>query len=232
MCRAFSTWQFLNRVRCTDPEAMEQARLQAIVHVDFVMELYAEQMAGGRFFLHERPSHATSWALPSVQRIARSPGVIRTDADQCQYGAEVKQGQRKGDPIKKPTGFLTNSTGVAECLSQRCTGRLGECSRPEGGRHHQCSGVHARDAAIYPRELCRAVLKGIKAQMRSDGLLKPGCFGVQVPDDDGAMLTQLYGPEQGYSGRSKDDLTGPVLRDDLVRIARAKDLDYFRSKGV
>ena len=70
--------------------------------------MYMEQIEGGRYFLHEHPSHATSWALPSVQRIASLPGVIRTDADQCQYGAEVKQGKQRGDPIKTPTGFLTN----------------------------------------------------------------------------------------------------------------------------
>ena len=35
-----------------------------------------------------------------------------------------------------------------------------------------------------------------------------------------------------YSGRYKDDITGQVLRDDLVREARSKELEYFRTKGV
>ena len=30
----------------------------------------------------------------------------------------------------------------------------------------------------------------------------------------------------------KDDLTGQPLRDDLVKIARAKELEFFCSKGV
>ena len=68
--------------------------------------------------------------------------------------------------------------------------------------------------------------------MRSDGILKSACFGVQVRDDDADVLKQLYGPSQGYSGRYKDDLTGQVLRDDLVEKARAVELQFFNSKGV
>ena len=68
--------------------------------------------------------------------------------------------------------------------------------------------------------------------MRQDGLLKAGCFGVQVADDDDSNLKPLYGPEQGYSGRFRDDLTGQLLKDSLVMAARAKELEYFHSKGV
>ena len=38
--------------------------------------------------------------------------------------------------------------------------------------------------------------------------------------------------EQGYSGAYKDDLAGQVLRDELVKKARAVELAYFNSKGV
>ena len=222
MCRAFSTWQYLNRFCCVDPAALERARIQAIVHVDFVMGLYAEQMDGNRYFLHEHPAHATSWKLESVLEILRADNVVRVEADQCQYGAEIKHGPQTGEPIKKPTAFMTNSDEIAACLSQRCTGRGGRCSRPAGGQHQACSGMHAREAAIYPRDLCRAILRGIRAQMRQDGLLKAGCFGVQVADDDDSNLKPLYGPEQGYSGRFRDDLTGQLLKDSLVMATRAK----------
>ena len=39
-------------------------------------------------------------------------------------------------------------------------------------------------------------------------------------------------PEQGYSGRFKDDMTGQVLSDDLVKDARAKELEFLTSRGV
>ncbi len=35
-----------------------------------------------------------------------------------------------------------------------------------------------------------------------------------------------------FSGKYKDDLTGQLLRDDLVREARLKELQYFQEKGV
>ena len=68
--------------------------------------------------------------------------------------------------------------------------------------------------------------------MRTDGLLKKLCFGVQVADDDLAVLRATYGPEQGYSGKYKDDLTGQVFKDALVLQARAVELENFKSKGV
>ena len=85
---------------------------------------------------------------------------------------------------------------------------------------------------MYPRGLCRAVLKGITDQLRADGLVKSGCYGIQVADDDLEVLKETYGPAQGYSGRYRDDLTGQVLKDTLVAKARAVELDYFNSKGV
>ena len=101
-----------------------------------------------------------------------------------------------------------------------------------GGQHVPCSGSIAAEMAKYPRDLCRAVLKGITAQLRADRQLKPGCFGVQAADDEEEIAQQLYGPAQGYSGRYRDDLTGQVLRDDLVKAARMKELAFFHSKGV
>ena len=69
-------------------------------------------------------------------------------------------------------------------------------------------------------------------QLKRDDLLIEGCYGVQVPTDDAEALKEMYGPAQGYSGRFRDDLTGQVLKDDLVRAARAKELAYFNEKGV
>ena len=43
---------------------------------------------------------------------------------------------------------------------------------------------------------------------------------------------QLKTPETGYPGKCKDDITGQLLRDDLVAAARVTELEYFNSKGV
>ena len=76
------------------------------------------------------------------------------------------------------------------------------------------------------------MLKGVTAQLRSDSLLKNGCFGIQVADDEEEIEQNLRGPAQGYSGKYHDDLTGQVLKDSLVQEARAKELLFFHSKGV
>ena len=132
----------------------------------------------------------------------------------------------------KPTGFMTNSPCIAQALSRRCEGRNGQCSRAKGGIHRTCSGKHARMAQKYPPELCRAVLRGVRDQMRSDNLLKDGCYRVMAPDDDAAVEAEIRGPSSGFSGRYTDDLTGQVLKDALVLEARAKELSFFHSKSV
>jgi hypothetical protein len=92
--------------------------------------------------------------------------------------------------------------------------------------------VHAKDAARYPRGLCRAILQGVTQQLRSDELLKDGCYGLQAPDDEAEIRRNVLGPTQGYSGQYRDDLTGQPLKDALVKEARAVELLYFHTKGV
>ena len=71
-----------------------------------------------------------------------------------------------------------------------------------------CSGSNAKDAAVYPRGLCRAMIKGTVEQLRLDHLLEEGCYGAQVADNNVAVAASLMGPEQGYSGKCREDLTG------------------------
>ena len=232
MCTQFCTWQKLNEAKSSDKAAVRRAREAAIVHMNFVAELYEEQVQGGRYFVHEHPLWATSWELACISKIMEHPNVTRVRGDQCQFGAEIQSGPHKGQPIKKPSGFMTNAPEIARALNAQCQGSGGRCSRPSGGVHRLCSGKHAKDAAKYPRELCKAMLKGVRNQMHSDGLLKSGCFGLQAPDDDAEVERNLRGPAQGYSGAYRDDLTGQVLNDDLVKAARAKELAFFYSRRV
>ena len=90
----------------------------------------------------------------------------------------------------------------------------------------------AKDAAKYPRALCQAVLRGLTRQMKADGRLRRRCYGLQAQVEEEEDLKHIYGPAQGYSGRYKDDISGQVLRDDLVKTAQAVELEFFSSKGV
>ena len=80
--------------------------------------------------------------------------------------------------------------------------------------------------------LCRAVLRDVRDQLKADGLLKAGCYGVQAQDDDLDVEKHMRGPAQGYSGEFKDDISGQVLKGSLARAARATELEFFHSKKV
>ena len=127
MCAAFSAWQFINNKK-RDADIVEKEYAKGLRHLSFCCELYEYQVSQGRYFLHEHPAQATSWQTPLVKRILNLEDVHRTVGHQCQYGAEAK-----GCPIKKPTGFMSNSPHLLRRLDKRCFGRHGLCSRPQGG---------------------------------------------------------------------------------------------------
>ena len=93
-------------------------------------ELYAEQIAGERYFLHAHPMYATSWSLPCIEELMQHPDVQRVRADQCQFGAAIQSGEHRGDPIMKPSGFMTNAPMIARVLDVQCGSRDGLCTRP------------------------------------------------------------------------------------------------------
>ena len=202
------------------------------MHLSFVTELYWEQLVNDRYFLHEHPAAATSWQESCIQQLSQAPGVARITADQCQYGAEVISGIHAGFPIKKPTGFLSNAPAILYELRLRCDGRRGECSRPKGGRHIHCEGRICREAAKYSRKLCRAMIRGMHRQMRLDGTLQPGCIGMMASEDEKIDGSHVKIPEEGFSGKYRDNLTGQLLKDVLVHEARMTELQYFNQKGV
>ncbi len=231
MCTAWCTWQRLNEIR-GDGEKLRRAKVRARLRLDFTMELYAEQVEAGRYFLHEHPKSASSWEEESVRRIRQLEGVDLVHADQCQYGNEVTFGRYRGQPVKKPTGFMSNAPALLEKLTAKCSGRGGECSRRRGGTHAVCGGRVAKEAAKYSKDLCRAIVKGMHAQMRRVGIVNDHEVGLHAMTDEPAVEELVRKDDPRYTGKCKDDITGQVLRDDLVREARAKELEYFKSKGV
>jgi len=232
-CKAWCSWQRINDLR-RDPELVRKEKLQAKLHLKFVTTLYREQLDAGRYFLHENPSAAGSWSEKCMERLAADHRVHRVNADQCQYGSEVSFGAKCGSPVRKATGFLTNSGAIAQALSRRCSGRDGRCSRPRGGTHVHCEGRVARDAARYPRGLCQAILRGCIAQMKDDGIVQTGTSGLQAPHEDVDAMVATHQPsiDTFRSGKFRDDMTGQVLVDSLVYDARRRELEYFGSKGV
>ena len=148
----------------------------AQIHMDFVCRLYKKQLAAGRHFLHEHPDGATSWKLACVADMLAQEGVDRVVGDQCQYG----QMDSHGRPLKKPTGWMSSNPHVLESLRRRCLGRHGECSRAGGGQHGTTTGRAAREAAVYPYKLCKAILTGLSKQLKAEGRMRDGVIGIQA----------------------------------------------------
>ena len=73
-CKRFSSWQSYNDVR-RDPQQVRREKVRALVHMEFVCELYEMQHAAGRYLLHEHPHGATSWSLNCIQRVMSLDGV-------------------------------------------------------------------------------------------------------------------------------------------------------------
>ena len=131
MCTAFYPWQALNAAR-RDPGVVNREWVRAMVHVKFVCELYQEQLDAGRYFLHEHPVGASSWGEECIKELMAQQGVVVATSDRCQYEQEDRL---TGDPVKKPTKWMTNSQGIFEALGKRCMGQGGACSRRQGGKH-------------------------------------------------------------------------------------------------
>jgi len=130
--------------------------------------------------------------------------------------------------VKKPSGFMSNAPQLLKALTRRCQGHDGECSRAAGGRHATANGKVGKDAAVYPAELCRAIVRGMVAEMKDRGIHRAGEVGLHaVTDEDGDP-----DHDDRFSGTYRDDISGQILRDDLVREARQKELRYFCEKGV
>ena len=238
MCTAFSTWQRIND-KIRDPVVVAAEKKRAVEHLEFCVELYKEQMRHGRYFIHEHPAYATSWQEASIENLLKERGVERATCDQCQYGSTAEN----GDPVKKPTTFMTNAPELAGELRARCQGRGGACSRRQGGQHAQCRGKTARMAAVYHFKLCSAILVGFRKQLQKDGNCQDGFIGIlEAGLGRGERETELY-ELRGHDGEImnvhienstifKDDLTGQLLDPELVRAARAKELEYFEGKKV
>ena len=89
----------------------------------------------------------------------------------------------------RSTGFMTNAPEIGKELAMRCSGRNGECSRPEGGTHAQCRGKTARMAAMYHFKLCRAIFVGFRNHLKHDGKCKDGSIGMLDSNLEGTDAT-------------------------------------------
>ena len=120
-CTPHSDIQNLNMRTPAGKAQFEEARRRGDVHLVFCTTLAHKQMEGGRYFVYEHPKSAASWDSPSISRLASTPGFLRTELDQCEFGPTSEDEVGRA-PAKKPTSLLTNSVGVDRATGVECQG--------------------------------------------------------------------------------------------------------------
>ena len=122
---------------------------------------------------------------------------------------------------------------------------MGWCSRNDGSeRHVLASGRIARDAAIYPFQLCKAILEGLRDELVEQGryskplaLWAPSGLVYLGPVEEDAlerMLVESLLKLQKHDGLPDivDSASGQVLKGHLVGKARQEEMEYFFGMNV
>ena len=237
MCRMFSRLQRLSGWN----EKKEEQWIEAKEHIRFVVEIYREQLKGGRVFIYEHPESATSWDLEEIRKLEKEEEVRVVTTDQCMFGLLTWKGKNKNKwvPAKKPTRFLTNSEAIAGELNVRCD---------KSHEHQALIEGRAAAAARYPKGLCRAICRGIVREkkerireVRSIARVE-ATQGRRAPDAEkfhekeeaewGKMMIKQIKDAEEERYWATDDLTGMRLEGGKVVEARAKEVEYIREKKV
>ena len=87
-------------------ERIEKERAAELTILGWVVSLCEVQEKAGNMFLVENPVGATSWNLPSIQRLRNAPFVLEDILHLCMFGVKDPRSRR---PLKRPVRYLTNS---------------------------------------------------------------------------------------------------------------------------
>ena len=150
-CTPFSLLQELNFPKMEEELVMELVG-EGLHHWSVATKVCMWQHRRGALFLLEHPKTSKAWQEEDVKKLMEMEGVYTCHTDMCAYGLKVG-----GGPNLKPTTWLTNSKEIAEELQRRCS---------KDHEHVSLIGGKAREAAIYPRGLCEAVVRGFRNYLK------------------------------------------------------------------
>ena len=92
----FSTIQNLDMRTREGKEQVERAREEGTQHLEFCGKMYMLQVEAGRWFIHEHPLTATSWAMECMTKLRNCPVVYTAEAHMCAFGMQSKGKHRPG----------------------------------------------------------------------------------------------------------------------------------------
>ncbi len=192
-CTPFSLLQELNFPKMILEAAIELVG-EGLHHWSVAVRVCKWQHKRKKIFLLEHPRTSKAWQEEEVKSLMEMEGVYTCHTDMCAYGLEVG-----GGPNRKPTTWVTNSREIAEELQRRCTG---------GHVHVHLMGGRAKEAAVYPRELCEAVVKGFRNHMKKK-------YGKRVEDvpKEVTVLMEVYA-EDDFEGDLEEELDREIEQQD------------------
>ena len=128
-------------------------------HLSFAVHLCLKQVRAGRYFAFEHPVGAASWNTRVMRMLARLQGCRQVEFDFCAYGMKSTDEVGSG-LVKKRTRVMTNAERVAtELAKAQCKG---------DHRHVRLLNGRAAACQVYPAAFCRAVCRGMAAQLDED----------------------------------------------------------------
>ena len=159
-CTIFSDLQRLWNFKKMEKETLTRKWQEGMLYLEHAMACAAKQYYEGRFFVHEHPARASSWAQPCVKAIEALPNVFVVVLDLCMLGLSSKVHKT---PTRKRTKIMTNSVAIASRLAgHMCDGRH-EHQAIQGSEGGLRRSVWAQ---IYPPALVELFVAGIQDHHR------------------------------------------------------------------
>ena len=123
--------------------------------------------------------------------------------------------------VRKETGWMTNGEGLARVLKGVCSNESGK--GPWHRRIHLIGGI-ARQAAVYPPQLVKAVLRSLRNTLAEKGELNTFDLFAAGPVPEMPLIDPEF--EEVYM----DDVNGGILPAEKVKEARRLEMDYLKEK--
>lgn len=221
-CESFSRLIHITKFK-RKPGAFEAQREIGRSRLKVACRMYGKQLQKGRYFLHEHPWAADSWQEPCVKEIAQRGDVFVVKGPMCKWGMTAIDSNGQQGYVRKETGWMTNSPVLARVLEGTCSNNLGG----EWHRHIYCMGGIAKAAQVYPPKLVRAVLQGLKEQLKLDGHLS----SFEETSAGPSPHHDWFEEEPDWS-TYVDDSAGTPLRTDLVVKAREEELQWVKKEKI
>ena len=172
-CGPFSPLQHLNPL---GQATLDERQANGRILMNFAIELAEEQLAAGRHCLLENPLPSLAWKTPEMKKFLEENEMFAAVFDQCRFNLRSQSGALH----KKPTKVVSSSSRVHALLDDVRCKRNHEHMPVIGG-----SKITAH-AGIYPKQLARAIVRGLMDQFEADFRPKEALVAdAGLDEDDG-----------------------------------------------